>query len=332
LGPGGWTGGWGFVAVGLPQLFPDIRESSFDLSFGVLFLQSLFYLWYVTLFKSDADNLDGLVFYDQFGRLAVYQIILVSLGVLVLLVGVWVVSAVQPTGQGGVDMGTWVEEEDGDMEFEQTSPLFRQYLDNNHTSEDRLQESPTSSSPPSPLVPYSQPQPQPPTTHAHTRTQLAHGSTSSPSTPTIYAPGVFDSPSNPESPLSPTTSARRRRRTRYGTLVPDLPQGAPTGFSIGLGAASPGFVLRPAGGSFSIQGGGRGRSRSEDVRGIQAIMRGEHLHGEEEGVEDQMGGERRERRQSWFGRIVGSGAGKKGKIRLDEDEGGLGDGGGGDGD
>ena len=264
------------------------------------------------------------MFYDQFGRLAVYQIILVSLGVLVLLVGVWVVSAVQPTGQGGVDMGTWVEEEDGDMEFEGTSPLFRQSLDHS-AGVGGFHESPTSSSPPSPLVPYPQPQP-------HTRTQpqlhLAQGSTSSPSTPTFHAPGVFDSPSNPGSPLSPTTSARRRRRTRYGTLVPDLPQGAPTGFSIGLGAASPGFVLRPAGGSFSIQ---RGRSRSEDIRGIQAIMRGEHLRSEEEQVEEeevgQQSGERRERRQSWFGRIVGNGHGRKGKIRLDEDEGGMGDGG-----
>jgi len=278
----------------------------------------------------EANDIDGLVFYDQFGRLTVYQIILVSLGVLVLLVGVWVVSAVQPTGQGGVDIGTWVEEEDGDMEFEETSPLFRQSLDHS-AGVGGFHESPISSDPPSPLVPYSQPQPQP---HTHTRTQpqfqLTQGSTSSPSTPTFHAPGVFDSPSNPGSPLSPTTSARRRRRTRYGTLVPDLPQGAPTGFSIGLGAASPGFVLRPAGGSFSMQGGARGRSRSEDIRGIQAIMRGEHLRSEEEGEEEEVGqqsGERRERRQSWFGRIVGNGHGRKGKIRLEEDEGGVGDGG-----
>jgi len=325
LGTCRWTCGGGAVAVGLPQLLSDIRESSFDLSSCFLFLQPIFHLWYVPSCPGyyEAHDIDGLMFYDQFGRLAVYQIILVSLGVLVLLVGVWVVSAVQPTGQGGVDMGTWVEEEDGDMEFEETSPLFRQSLDHS-VGVGGFHESPISSSPPSPLVPYSQPQP-------HTRTQpqlqLAQGSTSSPSTPTFQAPGVFDSPSNPGSPLSPTTSARRRRRTRYGTLVPDLPQGAPTGFSIGLGAASPGFVLRPAGGSFSMQGGARGRSRSEDIRGIQAIMRGEHLRSEEGGEEEEdlggHGGERRERRQSRFGRIVGNGHGRKGKIRLDEDEGGV---------
>jgi len=76
-----------------------------------------------------------------------------------------------------------------------------------------------------------------------------------------------------------------------------------------------------------MQGGARGRSRSEDIRGIQAIMRGEHLRSEEGGEEEEdlggHGGERRERRQSRFGRIVGNGHGRKGKIRLDEDEGGV---------
>jgi hypothetical protein len=253
--------------------------------------------------------IDGLVFYDQFGRLAVYQIVLVSLGVLVLLVGVWVVSAVQPTGQGGVDIGTWVEEEEeGDMEFSETSPLFR-----SNNQEYNFHESPTSSSPPSQ---YPQP---------------AH---SLPPTPTIHAPGVFDD-SNPPSPTL-SLSNKRRRRTRYGTLVPDLPQGAPTGVSIGLGASSPGFVLRPAGGSFSHpneagHGSRRGRSRSEDIRGIQAIMRGDPispLH--QEGVSEEPGQEGvegvRERRESWFGRLVGA---RRGRVRLeDEHEGG--DGGDGD--
>jgi len=57
-------------------------------------------------------SLDGLVFYDQFGRLRPHQIALVFVGVVVLFLGVWVVSAIQPTGQGGVDVGTWVEEDE----------------------------------------------------------------------------------------------------------------------------------------------------------------------------------------------------------------------------
>jgi hypothetical protein len=249
--------------------------------------------------------IDGLVFYDQFGRLAIYQIVLVSLGVLVLLVGVWVVSAVQPTGQGGVDMGTWVEEEEeGDMEFSETSPLFRQY-ENDHSNSNDISESPTSTSPP---LHYPQPN-------------------SAPGTPTIHAPGVFDD-SNPPSPTL-SLSNKRRRRTRYGTLVPDLPQGAPTGFSIGLGASSPGFVLRPAGGSFShpnegVQGGRRGRSRSEDIRGIQAIMRGDQMSplDQDTVVQETEGGGSGERRESWFGRLVG----RKGKVRLDDHDHDGGDG------
>lgn len=246
------------------------------------------------------------MFYDQFGRLAVYQIVLVSLGVLVLLVGVWVVSAVQPTG-GGVDMGTWVEEEDEGMEFEETttSPLFhrrRSGSDSEHVS------SPISDSPSPAAAVYNQPHP------------------------------FTDTPTSvPDSPLSLTSAGpgrnRPRRRTRYGTLVPDLaPPGAPTGFSIGLGAASPGFVLRPDAGSFSHPHPGRGRSRSEDIRGIQAIMRGEVIweaETESQREADLTGREgERERRKSWFGRFVGVG-GKKGKIRLN-DEGEEGEGGDGD--
>ena len=229
--------------------------------------------------------------------------------------GVWVVSAVQPTGQGGVDIGTWVEEEEeGDMEFSETSPLFRHSEDHGH-----FHESPTASSPPTQL-----PQPQP-------------SSRSLPGTPTFHAPGVFDD-SNPPSPTTSMSNMnRRRRRTRYGTLVPDLPQGAPTGFSIGLGASSPGFVLRPAGGSFSHHNsneggdaiGRRGRSRSEDIRGIQAIMRGDPLSplnqdGVNQESEETVAGRERERRESWFGRLVGS---RKGRVRLEEeDEGEGGDG------
>jgi len=204
-------------------------------------------------------------------------------------------------------MGTWVEEEEeGDMEFSETSPLFRQY-ENDHSNSNDISESPTSTSPP-----LHHPQPH-----------------SAPGTPTIHAPGVFDD-SNPPSPTLSMTN-KRRRRTRYGTLVPDLPQGAPTGFSIGLGASSPGFVLRPAGGSFShpnegSHGGRRGRSRSEDIRGIQAIMRGDPLSPlrQDSVVQETEEGVSGERRESWFGRLVG----RKGKVRLDDEH----DGDGGDGD
>lgn len=58
-------------------------------------------------FYNLASIFDGLVFYDQFGRLSAHQVVLVTLGTAVLLVGVWVVSNAQPEG---VELGTFADE------------------------------------------------------------------------------------------------------------------------------------------------------------------------------------------------------------------------------
>lgn len=179
--------------------------------------------------------IDGLVFYDQFSRLKTHQIVLVSIGVGLLLFGVWVVSFVEPTGQGGVDMGTWVEEDEGEnsLLLSASHENFTEHPQSYH--DDPIGQSPT-------------------------RPDMARSNT-------------FPSPTSPKSPTSPAST--HRRRIRYGTLVPELaPVNAPTGFSIGLGAASPGFVLRPEGFDGSGHGEGRVRSRSEGARGIQEIMSG----------------------------------------------------------
>jgi hypothetical protein len=142
---------------------------------------------------------DGLVFYSQFSRLQGYQIGLVTVGIVVLLVGVWSVSAIQPTGAGGVEIGTWAEdasddEDDDELEAGEGARLLGAFTDEPIDA-------------------------------------LAH------ITPRLNS-DVFVSP--PTSPLSP-----RHRHPRYGTLIPELaPQGAPAGFTIGIGASSPGFVLR----------------------------------------------------------------------------------------
>ncbi|ORX35726.1 hypothetical protein BD324DRAFT_657206 [Kockovaella imperatae] len=189
---------------------------------------------------------DGLVFYDQFGSLRPYQIALVSIGVAILLVGVWVVSLIRPAGQGGIEVGTWVEDDesvcdgadptDGFSVFgedinddpeEIVSPMSDQPID--HTTPPRLSQT-TSSQPPSPT-----------------------------------------SPTSLLSPLSP--GARRRHPPRYGTLISEYaPLGAPTGFSIGLGAASPGFVLRSSSLNSGTNRRTRGRTQSESEAGIQAII------------------------------------------------------------
>ena len=244
------------------------------------------------------------MFYDQFGRLRPHQIALVSLGVAVLLLGVWVVSAIQPTGQGGVDVGTWVEE-DEELEPRDQSSL----PGGDHSPEPAEME-------PNPL--------ENPFTLPITRTAML----SNPLSPSLPMP-----------PMSPTTRARfRQRGPRYGTLIPELVHpGAPTGFSIGLGAASPGFVLRP--GSMSIAssgessapasgfgGGRRVRSRSEGVVGIEAIMRGDVRRQGEEGniqraeisreLERPVRAETREPREGWWRRLLRRG---DGRIRLPED-------------
>lgn len=158
-----------------------------------------------------ASIFDGLVFYDQLGRLATHQVILVSLGVVILLLGVWIVSAIQPGGH--IEVGTWVEDEMDDdvsvlvaepdeLEAGEGATLLGSNGDEAHLHHEPLELGldPSHSPPPSPLI---------------------------------------------ESPLSPT---QRRRRPRYGTLIPELGSTShpamPTGFAFGIGAASPGFALR----------------------------------------------------------------------------------------
>lgn len=202
-------------------------------------------------FYNLASIFDGLVFYNQLGRLKPHQVALVSIGVAILLVGVWTVSAVQPTGDGGVEVGTWVEEECApwfDEEVVVDEPLDVDHDELEAADEATLLDSAESAD-----------------AH-HDHPVLARPA------PINTAPQrTISTPTSPHSPVSP--SHPRRKRLRFGTLIPDLaPSGAPTGFAFGIGAASPGFALRSN--SVSLcQGAGpnvhgtppprRSRSRSE---------------------------------------------------------------------
>jgi hypothetical protein len=214
-------------------------------------------------------SLDGLVFYDQFGRLAPHQITLVSLGVALLLLGVWVVSALQPTGQGGVDVGTWVEEDAICMEDELTAAEDATLFGGDHTDEPGEYDAHEHEQYEGLGVRrggevYPQPQ--------------SHIDAMTPTSPAFPTPMSPTSPWSPSIPTSPTlASSTRRRRPRFGTLIPELaPAGTPTGFAIGLSVASPGFVLRPESISGPVHPGLRGRSRSEGMGGIEALMRGDN--------------------------------------------------------
>ncbi|ODO06401.1 hypothetical protein L198_01633 [Cryptococcus wingfieldii CBS 7118] len=276
----------------------------------------------------------GLVFYDQFGQLATYQILLVSLGTALLLLGVWIVSAIQPEG-AAVEVGTWVEdncnsdsESDVDEELEAGEGAT---LLGGDTSNEPESSEPARHPRPSDLsIP--------------------------PTPPGRYHPVFAPSPGTPASPLSPRIRqhshsqshgphGHRHRGPRYGTLIPDIgPHGAPAGFSIGLGAASPGFALRsgsmseyshhPHGhgtahhGSGSLLGpeGRNRRSGSDGPLGLGAIMRGENpdvenqidARDQEGDVEEALRGwdTQRTTRRWWDVRRLWKG---EGKIRLAED-------------
>ncbi|KAF8974035.1 hypothetical protein BDZ97DRAFT_1778117 [Flammula alnicola] len=60
-------------------------------------------------FYNLSSIVNGLVYFNQFSLIPPLHLGLVSLGILVLLCGVWVVS-IQPGSGGGVDVGTWNEE------------------------------------------------------------------------------------------------------------------------------------------------------------------------------------------------------------------------------
>ncbi len=148
--------------------------------------------------------------------MAPYQIALVTVGIAILLVGVWSVSVIEPSGQGGVEVNGWAD--DAMMERVEHDG---QYFENGQAYSDE----PASDS----------------------------AIASETSTPLSSADGRTAFPGQgPESPLTPLSPGSRRTRTRrtsiqarFGTLIPDLaPPGVPAGFSIGLNTSSPGFVLR----------------------------------------------------------------------------------------
>lgn len=183
---------------------------------------------------------DGLVYYDQLGRLSTHQITLVSIGVAVLLVGVWAVSAVLPAGDGGVEVGTWAEEEwvhEHETWFEEA--VVDEPDDEAHEVLEPAHGAVTVSDADSTQ------------THDHDHPVSAPSARSPPpkldridaaaAASANIGTGPYTGTGSPVSPTMP-----RRRRPRYGTLIPELAPGGgmPTGFAFGIGAASPGFALR----------------------------------------------------------------------------------------
>ena len=68
-------------------------------------------------FYNLSSIINGLVYFDQFSALSTMNLLLVMLGMVVLLAGVWVVSF-PPGGNRGIDLGAWGEPEEIAMDTE----------------------------------------------------------------------------------------------------------------------------------------------------------------------------------------------------------------------
>jgi len=183
-------------------------------------------------FYNISSIVNGLVYFDQFSLIPWNHLALVGLGIIILLGGVWIVSF--NSGGGGVNVGTWRDEEseesegDGLGSCEEMSPdaRGRPGRDTILLERSAISESDT------PSCFAHDPQPQ----------------AGSPRRVQDYAslsPSVSDRPS-----LSIRTGVQRRRPTNelrspvqqhhHNVFAPQLP-----GFSIGISPASPGFVVVP---------------------------------------------------------------------------------------
>lgn len=198
-------------------------------------------------FYNLSSIVNGLVYFDQFSLLSTKNLLLVLLGIVILLSGVWAVSF-PPTGGYGVDVGTWTEGEalmdlelsdEGDADAHIiTTPVAPAQVGEASTH-------PETSVSPKPSASASQ-------RHAYTLPASRH----------VTASQFTDSTSHTtHSPPSPThrrsavmTSPRRSRASLMlspqggeSVLSPMLPPGgsAIAGFSIGLSPVSPGFSLVP---------------------------------------------------------------------------------------
>lgn len=225
--------------------------------------------------------INGLVYFDQFSALSTLNLLLVMLGMIILLAGVWVVSF-PPGGNRGIDVGTWGEPEEIQMDQSDTGEDFNEPYEDEplpmagtqvgsrnayHLDEDerdhivftRRSESPTQSS--LQINTSISNHDGPPEVHTGVRDSptSARSSHGRRQTDSALLSSTYDAPLN-----SPTTPTRRRRptlgphthsssgpttppRMSFPTFAHPLSPGTSTlsGFSIGLSPVSPGFALVP---------------------------------------------------------------------------------------
>lgn len=235
-------------------------------------------------FYNLSSIINGLVYFDQFGLLSTAHLLLVILGIVILLAGVWIVSF-PPGGTHRIDLSTWDESEEGsDSEGEyhevyedEPLPMAGSPADEEigmgrvSISRERPVSQPpllvdlsispegdhqTTRSTESPLDSSTRTSPISTRSAPHSRRQ-----TDSALLSTQYGVAPPINRTRPSHPLQGSPTRPRHRPTlgptHHATLGPLSPRqgypsythplspGAPSGFSIGLSPVSPGFALVP---------------------------------------------------------------------------------------
>lgn len=248
--------------------------------------------------------INGLVYFDQFSVLSTTHLILIIVGIVVLLAGVWIVSF-PPSGGIRIGVGKWDETEDiqvvpfeGSQDVFEDEPLplisqpdtnaeeviglgLVQPLDDIEQQKTygslRVSTHSQQSSPfharnqTVPVVPSHAPYPQPLPENPRVRTHII----SPPTSPTSsHRPRATSSTSHSNHPTP--------RHSFAGYAYPLPPGAAPgtlTGFSIGLSPVSPGFALVPRERSRRRRAtGGLGSTEGESTSGTSKLnARGAHV-------------------------------------------------------
>lgn len=185
-------------------------------------------------FYNLSSIVNGLVYFDQFSLIPWNHLALVVLGIIILLGGVWVVSF--NSGGGGVNVGTWRDEESEGSESDGLEPCEgvspdergRPGRDTILLERSAISESDASN-------------------------YFTHDLPGSPRRAQDYATLSQSAGDRPN--LSVRTGVQRRRQTNeprspvqqlhHNAFSPQLPVALGGGFSIGISPASPGFVVVP---------------------------------------------------------------------------------------
>ena len=212
--------------LGVPTCVPFLLD--FDISILIRGLVAF-------CFYNISSIVNGLVYFDQFSLIPWDHLALVGLGIAILLGGVWIVSF--NSGGGGVNVGTWGDEESDESESNGSGPREEVSPDaRGRPGRDTIILERSAISEPDASNYF---------THGTHPQTISPGPTRCVQDYMSLSQGVDDRPN-----LSIRTAVQRRRQTNE--MRSPVQQHhhhhnalSPGGFSIGISPASPGFVVVP---------------------------------------------------------------------------------------